>query len=159
MNLAIRIGIAFLCIAAVFAFFIVPTVSEEWRKGSEAEFFVVGPKLLPYLSAASMALLSLLLIASGLRERRRKESQEKGFWEWEKAAPVIVSIAIAAAYILLLPLLGFLIATPICMAVYFWYYGLKRRLFFAILVIAVPLIVYYCFYRLISVPLPRGLLD
>ena len=79
-HLNFKIGLFFLVLAFLFGLFMVPTVGEDWQKtaGADVEFFTVGPRFFPYLSAGIMALLSLLLMIDSALKARSGDRGSRG---------------------------------------------------------------------------------
>lgn len=72
--------------------------------------------------------------------------------------PVPASIGFAAAYFALVPLLGFVLATALAVAAFGALARFERRGLLAVLAVAVPMILYLTFGKLLQAPLPTGLL-
>jgi hypothetical protein len=157
----LRIGLFFLSAALLFASLLVPTISEDWRqsKMEGVEFFTIGPRFFPYLSAGIMGLLSLLLIFDGLLRKRSGTGEAETPPPQPSLRPVFAFMGIGFGYIAVLPYLGVILATPLCLAVYFWYFELHRWIWSLLLSIGVTAIIYYCFAKLMLVPLPMGFLE
>ncbi len=157
----LRIGLFFLSAALFFAFLLVPTISEDWRQSKieDVEFFTIGPRFFPYLSAGIMGLLSLLLIFDGLLRKRAGPGEAKTPSPKPPLRPVLAFMGIGCGYIAVLPYLGVILATPLCLAAYFWYFEFHRWMWTLLLAIGVTVIIYYCFAKLMMVPLPMGFLE
>jgi hypothetical protein len=157
----LRIGLFFLSAALLFASLLVPTISEDWRQSKieEVEFFTIGPRFFPYLSAGIMALLSLLLIFDGLLPKVPGPGEAETASPQPPLRPVLAFMGIGFGYIVVLPFLGVILATPLCLAAYFWYFEFHRWIWILLLAIGVTVIIYYCFARLMMVPLPMGFLE
>ncbi len=160
-RINLRIGFLLLALALFFAIVMVPTVSEEWRQAStsDVQFFTVGPRFFPYLSAGIMGFLSIMLILESWLRIRSGLAKSRWVFPTERLKPVITSICIGIAYIAVLSPLGVIPATPLCLVVYFWYFGLRRWKWIIILPIGITAIIYICFEKLMMVPLPMGLLE
>lgn len=156
-----RIGLFFLSAALCFAFFLVPTISEDWRQSKleDVEFFTIGPRFFPYLSAGIMGLLSLLLIFDALLRKRAGAGEAGTTSPKTPLRPVLVFMGIGFGYMVVLPYLGVILATPLCLAAYFWYFGFHRWSWVLLLSIGVTVTIYYCFAKLMMVPLPMGFLE
>jgi integral membrane sensor domain MASE1 len=157
----LRIGLFFLSAALLFASLLVPTISEDWRQSKieEVEFFTIGPRFFPYLSAGIMALLSLLLIFDGLLPRVPGPGEAQTTSPQPPLRPVLAFMGIGFGYIAVLPYLGVILATPLCLAVYFRYFEFHRWIWTLLLSIGVTVVIYYCFAKLMMVPLPMGFLE
>jgi putative tricarboxylic transport membrane protein len=160
-NINFRIGLFFLAFALFIIVFMVPTISEEWRQASTAdvEFFTIGPRFFPYLATGIIGFLSVILIVqSWLRHRARSTSPGPVFTRGTLKA-VLISTGIGMSYIVLIPLLGVIVVTPLCLAAYFWYFGLRRWVWIVVVPIVLTAFIYVSFGMFMMVPLPMGLLE
>jgi len=159
--LDVKIGLLFLIFALVLGIFLVPTIGQDWRQSTAAEvdFFTVGPRFFPYLSAGIMAFLSLLLIFEGLRQRSSRANEARPVMRKDPLHPVLVFMGIGTGYIAALPFLGVAIATPLCLAAFFWTFELRRWGWIFLFSIGVTIAIYYIFEKLMGVPLPMGFLE
>ena len=119
----------------------------------------VGPALFPGLIASGLAVCGALLIVSGVRNRAAEPWYETA--EWMRSGRHFVSfVAIVggvAAYVLLANAVGFLIAAPILLWIWFTVLGVRRPV--AIVVaLAATVVIWYAFYKVLRVPLPWGAL-
>lgn len=127
----------------------------------------IGPAFYPRLVLSFMALLSVLLIVGDWRARRKRAAPKAATAEAPASRPnyalVAATFAVFTAYVVLLPLLGFRIATLIFVAVLqvtldgelsrrAWRYWLRV----VVVAIAATLICDLAFERYLSVLLPRG---
>jgi putative tricarboxylic transport membrane protein len=161
MSKNFKIGILFLTFALIWMVFLVPTIGEDWRQSTirDIEFFTVSPRFFPYLSAGIMGILSLLLLLESLLSGKAKEEDPPNSPSKIQLKPVLVFMGIGIGYIAALPFLGVMVATPLCLAACFWYFKFRRWGWILLLSIGVTVIIYYCFEKLMMVPLPRGLLE
>jgi hypothetical protein len=72
---------------------------------------------------------------------------------------VLISTGIGMSYIVLIPLLGVILVTPLCMAAYSWYFGLRRWVWIVIVPIVLTAFIYVSFGKFMMVPLPMGFLE
>jgi cell division protein FtsW (lipid II flippase) len=127
----------------------------------------VGADGLPKLLAISLAVLSVALAAQTLaymrKERRagmaRPAESDGGHdaHDWKSHARAFGLIAIGAAYLALLPYLGYAVSAALLLLVVSTYCGLKpswRSLVFAVVG---GVAFYFLFVKLLQVPLPAGL--
>jgi putative tricarboxylic transport membrane protein len=121
----------------------------------------IGPGMFPGLAAAGLCLCGAVLVASGLRERRRHGHLwwESGDWmgSTRHLAAFFIIIAGVAAYIAFANAIGFLILAPVVLAGWFLVVGVKPATA-ALTAIVASLVIWYVFYKLLRVPLPWGLL-
>jgi putative tricarboxylic transport membrane protein len=119
----------------------------------------VGPGLFPGLVAAGLVVCAVLLIASGVRERR------EGWvvlFPWTRSprhlAAFVAVVGTTIAYILFAERIGFLVLAPIALFAMFVAFGVRAGLA-AIVAIIAALVIWYAFYKLLRVPLPWGILE
>ena len=160
-DLDFKIGLFFLAFALLFAVVIVPTVGEDWRQSTvgDVEFFTVGPRFFPFLTAGIMGILAILLMVGSLLRQKSGAAESRVPINKEQLKPVLVFIGIGLLYIISLPLLGVIVATPVCLMVYFWYFDLRKWVWVLLLSIGITAVIYICFEKLMMVPLPLGFLD
>lgn len=156
-----RVGLFFLAFSLFVALFIVPTISEEWRQASTAdvEFFTVGPRFFPLVSVGIMGFLSLILILQSWLQHRSRSIPHRSVFARDTTRAVFTSIGIGVAYIASIPLVGIVLATPLCLAAYFWYFRLRRWVWIVVVPIALTAFIYMCFAKIMMVPLPMGPLE
>ena len=117
----------------------------------------VSPQFFPNLLASVIGLLGLIL---ALRGRGRSESLATGEGfalsaaQWARVAKVV---AILIAYLLVLPHLGFLISTPLCLAVLMFQLGARNRALIAIIAISTTAAVHIAFRYGMKLILPEGM--
>jgi putative tricarboxylic transport membrane protein len=123
----------------------------------------VGPGALPMALAVGLAVCGALLVLRGLRERNAGRG---GAWvempAWFASRPQVMAIGVLVGvnllYLLAVDRLGFVITG----AVYLWglMAVLRVRASRAIpAAIVMTLLIHYCFYKLLRVPLPWGVLQ
>ena len=160
-HLNLKIGLFFVVLAVAFAVWVVPTVEEDWQQtaGGDVEFFTVGPRFFPYLTAAIMGLLGLVLTLHSVLEVRAGAPPPRWTLTGDHLKPVLVFIALGAAYSAALPYLGVLIATPICLVICFRYFDLRQWGWVLLLAAGTTAVIYLCFEKIMMVPLPMGFLE
>lgn len=113
----------------------------------------LSPYLFPLLIAVLLLLLSLVLVAEGLRGEGVGKP-DKARW-----GVMLVTVAAAVAYFLLMPALGFVLSTTLFLLGMFLFLGERRPL----VLILVPLLfasaIYLSFGKLLYVMLPRSQVD
>lgn len=138
-----------LCLAALYVWLIQdPNFDRELYDGFSLGFF-------PTLSVAMMALFAAVLIFDG----HSKEESTNGPLI---SAGIIASVCVVGlggfVYAYLLPIVGYLILTPIYMSGLAFLLGMPFRLPTIIGVIATTLVIFAIFWTL-GYPLPMGILD
>jgi hypothetical protein len=156
-----RVGLFFLAFSFFVTIFIVPTISEEWRQASTAdvEFFTLGPRFFPYIAVGIIGFLSVILITQSWVQRRSRSTPHPSVFTSGTLRAVFTSIGIGLTYIVLIPLLGVILTTPLCLAAYFWYFRLRRWVWMIVVPIVLTAFIYICFGKFMMVPLPMGPLE
>ena len=117
-----------------------------------------GPALFPGLAAAGLALCSLVLIWQGLRTGKAWVEFGEGLRSPRRLAAFAIVIASMAFYVLLSEQLGFLLCSLLILSALQWACGVRLPVALAAAVVA-TLVIHTCFYKLLKVPLPWGLLQ
>lgn len=111
--------------------------------------------LLPrVLAGLGIALTSIHLGA----EYARSSAPTTAAADEGKGISVFVAIGFAAAYFLLVPLLGFVLATALAIVAFSYVTGFSRKKLVTILAIVIPAVLHLTFVELLKAPLPGGLL-
>lgn len=120
-----------------------------------------GPDFMPKIYAVLLGLLSVALIATGAGRARRYEAPEgeaAGF-DRQAAFTAGMSLVCITAYIYLIKLLGFLIASFLYLFCQAWLLSPKKKNVLGLLVFAVigAALIYLLFAKGIGLQLPRGI--
>ena len=124
----------------------------------------VGPGLFPGVLAVAMLVCGAILIAAGLKTRRRAGATFR--WavapEWLRSRRHLLAFAVLVAsnvfYLLVVDRLGLLLTAFVYLAALMWV--LRVRLAIAVPVAFImALAIHYAFYKLLRVPLPWGVLQ
>ena len=131
-------------------------------------FVPVGPDFYPRIALVLMAVLSAMLIGADFLAQRRARREAAGVAE-PAASPggkapnyalVTATFAVFAGYVVLLPLLGFRVATfvfvVVLQAVLERPRGTRRWLAISVAALATVAVTYLAFETYLSVLLPRG---
>jgi len=112
-----------------------------------------GPGFFPELTAAILLILSAALVAQGARARHAdgRDGAPRGL-DMRGAA----MLGLFAAYILSLPVAGFMVASVPFAAGAMWLYGGRNWLLLAAGAFALPLLLSLLFGQLFRIPLPHG---
>lgn len=113
----------------------------------------LSPSLFPLLIAGFLLVLSLALIREGFHSSAQEDQTA---FNWR---PVLVTVLAALAYFLLMPRLGFVLATACFLAGMMVYLGERRPLLLILLPLCFSAGVYLLFARLLHVMLPASPLD
>jgi putative tricarboxylic transport membrane protein len=116
-----------------------------------------GPGFVPFWSAVVLGVLSIIL---GVSANMKKKGKEKliDLWkglEWSKVLLVLFALFV---YPVLLPQLGYLIAT-FALIIFLLCIGARSKLWVDIAsALAITVVSYVIFYSLLDVKLPKGML-
>lgn len=111
-----------------------------------------GPDLFPRIIAGGLILSGLGILLEVWRGLSPPVAGGRMNW-----LPVLILMGLIAGFAVLLPILGFHIATALALLVAVWLFGGGVVTCILVAVIA-PVILHYIFYSLLRVPLPWGLL-
>ena len=137
--------------------FLVLSLALLWHALMSHRGLAMGWELSPYLFPLLIALLllglSLALIRAGFQPDADKPAKKP---KWQ---PVAVTAGAALLYALLMPRLGFVLATACFLLGMLLYLGERRPLVLALLPLGFSAAVYLVFGRLLHVMLPHSPLD
>ena len=134
--------------------------------------------LFPGIAAVGLAIASIALILAGLRKRteertvtdaeREKEiedlaaGQDMEVLETAKVPSRMLALVLTAGaivfYLFVANFLGFIITGTIILAALMWSYGVAFKVLVPVSIIA-AVVIHLAFYKLLSVPLPWGVLQ
>ena len=113
-----------------------------------------SPYLFPVLISVFGLLLTVSLIMDGVQELRSGEVKKKDTGSKKNLFGVLVLIAVSLAYYILLPILHFIAATIIFLAVLFVYLGERKWWKIALMSVITALAIYVLFGMGLNVRLP-----
>lgn len=146
------IGVVFLLLALVFVLFLIPPMGVNGLGAMAASDALVGPRFFPYLTAGLMGMLGAALM---IRNRRAGKMPTHVSFALGQLRHVLMTIALGTAYIVLLPLLGILVATPLCLAAFFVYFGVREWGMVVLFSTGITLLIFLIFHKLMNIPLPN----
>ena len=117
-----------------------------------------GPALFPGLVAGGLALASAVLAWQGLRSPRPWLVLSDGLRSPRRLAAFAITLGSMVFYILLSETLGFIVCGLVVLVALQWACGVRPLLALAV-AIAATLVIHTCFYKLLKVPLPWGVLQ
>lgn len=116
----------------------------------------LSPQFFPNLLAAVIGLLGILLTVRG-RGREESLSAGEGFTlkvaQWVRVAKILATLFV---YLLVLPYLGFLIATPLCLVVLMLQLGSRRWFLMVTIASATTAVIHVTFRYGLQVLLPEA---
>ena len=121
----------------------------------------VGPSALPGALAVGLGICGLILLVRGWREKHAT-----GTWfewpAWIAARPQVLALAVLVGvnllYLFAAQRVGFILVGVVYLAALMWALRVPPLRALTIAVIA-TLAIHYCFYKLLRVPLPWGMLQ
>jgi hypothetical protein len=119
----------------------------------------LGPDFWPRLALAGLAVASVVKIVQVVRGRGREplgaepEAAAPGALEGRRLA---AAVALLFGYVAAIPLVGFVFATPVFLALFAWAGGYRRPVTVGACAVAGTLLLLYVFVKVVYVPLPRG---
>lgn len=117
-----------------------------------------GPALFPGLVAVGLGLASAVLAWQGLRVQQTWLLLSDGLRSPRRLAAFAITLASMVLYILLSEALGFIVCSLVVLIALQWACGVRPLLAVAV-AIAATLVIHTCFYKLLKVPLPWGVLQ
>lgn len=123
--------------------------------------YAVGPKTFPQMSALLIGFAGLALVVTRLLELPDKRAifrKENYRFNWKHLLRQVVFIVAMVAYIKLVPILGFVIASALFVLGMLYFFGSSSLTVNLLASVVFSLIVYLLFSRLFQVSLPLGLL-
>lgn len=117
-----------------------------------------GPALFPGLVAVGLGLASAALIWQGLRVKQPWLVLSEGLRSPRHLAAFAITLGSLVFYILLSEKIGFIVCSMVVLVALQWACGVRPPLALAVAVGA-TLVIHTCFYKLLKVPLPWGVLQ
>ncbi|MCM3636605.1 tripartite tricarboxylate transporter TctB family protein [Sporosarcina luteola] len=129
----------------------------------------IGPAFMPQVISILIALVSLAVIYEGYKKVKAAKEVDSTIKAEDAEAvdkgvsykPVIVSFVLMAFYVVIMPIVGFLITTAVFMFIQMMVLSSKlerRWLLFAVVSVVSSVIIYYVFRNVFYIMLPSGLL-
>ena len=119
----------------------------------------IGPSLFPTVIGIGLALAGGVLAVSGLKRRDTPWLEIDAWARTPRAlARVALVIVVLIGYTVVVDPLGFLLTGVLLLLVLFAAFG-ARRVWIVPLAIGVTFAIHYCFYTVLGVALPRGVLE
>lgn len=149
-----RIDIVYgVLLGALSLLFFMETLSAPTSRGG------INPRTFPLIVILSLFGLSVLLGIQGLiRSLRDRNPVPPTLPRGRTAVKLAVLAAAGAAYTLVLEPVGYILATPVLIAVTMVLFGERRPVRIAILSLAASAALYFLFRGVFRVPLPRSIL-
>lgn len=144
-------AVLLLAFASFAHLYVVPNYIEEME---DHALMCLSPAFFPLLAIAIIALLSALLLAKTLFMAR--EVEEEPWLSREEELQVYIAFCAATFFIFMLKYFGFLISTPVLLAILFFAQGIRNPLKIGVISLVVTASVYLFFEKIMKVVLPQG---
>lgn len=92
-----------------------------------------------------------------LKTKKNTEDKDKAKQDKKRFINLLICIGITAAYILLMPYLGFVIATSVFMSAMYLYVKAGKKLYVCIASVVFSILVFLLFSKVLAVPLPTNM--
>jgi putative tricarboxylic transport membrane protein len=113
-----------------------------------------GPAFFPWLITVGLVLLSVILLVQSLARERPEPTQAPAS---KGSVRQLIMLGVFGAFLVLLPVVGFLAAAVPFFAGLMWLYGERNRLALTLVAIAAPVTVFYIFRVGLNILLPTGI--
>jgi len=138
-------------------FFFAALLPHVWQLGGIRRFGEVGSGFWPLLILAFATALSLILLFQGLWKITRDSRLETPAQPTPGgAARCLATMAIVLGYLLLMPWVGFIVATPVFVLIFMLGLGERRVGLLSTAPLLITIGFFLFFIRFIQIPLPRG---
>ncbi|MCG8597153.1 MAG: tripartite tricarboxylate transporter TctB family protein [Kiloniellales bacterium] len=117
-----------------------------------------GPGFFPILIGTCLLVLSVVLLVQGITALRAGDAREAS-GGWAPSRQAFAVLGCFAVYLLLLPTVGFVLASIPFFAVLMHLYGARRGLVVAVGAFAAPVVLFVIFRYGFRIVPPRGLVD
>jgi putative tricarboxylic transport membrane protein len=129
----------------------------EARRVGVGDFRSQGPGFLPFLSGVMLSALSISLVVSSTLKKTEKP-EIKNLWKGMSWGKVALILSLLLIYALLLPILGYLMATFGLIILLLGIIGKTKVWIKVVASIITALSTYIVFYVWLGVQLPKGIL-
>lgn len=110
-----------------------------------------GPRFFPRIVTSSIIIIAILLI---IQDMFSKNEKIKFIYEKADALMVIGLIAVMIAYLLVMPIFGYLVSTIAALAAILWLFGLRDIKTFILVSVLFPVLSNVLFHVVLKVNLP-----
>ena len=147
-------GIVAGVLSLLFLLVAVPSIAGDWQSGPDARYFTVGPRLFPYIAGGLTLIFSI-----GIALRAAPDSRLKLFNSFEGRINVLMALAIALLFVVLLNVLGFVVSGVLALIAFLIGFGERRWYVVLPLGVGVPVFVKLVFTHAFALELPSGLIE
>lgn len=118
----------------------------------------LAPEFWPLIVAVTFTIMGLILTVRPIRRDDEEEVEESVPWK-QRIPRLAVILAVLFGFYYLVPLLGMVVTGVLLISVLTWFAGERRWLLISILAISLPIMLYYFFLHIASIPVPLGLFN
>ncbi|MFQ6110758.1 MAG: tripartite tricarboxylate transporter TctB family protein [Nitrospinota bacterium] len=140
---------------SLFAYLLIPYQIAEPRFMQSRRFTTLTPTMFPRVAAIALLGLSLIYL---IGSHRLNEENLLARLAPPSLRRIGVTLFVFILYIYLLEILGFLLATPLCLGILTIYYGNRDWKLLILVIVLVPLAIFYFFQKVLMVALPEGII-
>ena len=118
----------------------------------------IGPDMFPKLVVGILAVLAVINLVSALRAMKAAgERWSDTKFNWKQYLPQVGLIASGAVFLILAPILGFVVAAVPFLFFLLMYFGSKRIVLNIVLAIVYPTLLYLLFSKVLHISFPPGI--
>lgn len=156
-----KLGIFFFLFSLFFLVILIPKIGAEYQAFDllGEGFNTNDAKLFPYIIGSIILLLSILMTIKGFIPKTKDQTRQSENINWKKITDVGILLLISLGYTILLEPLGFFIMTPLALFICLWFFGMRKWLSLSAIPIVVTIFIFVCFEVLMSIQLPKGILE
>ncbi len=113
----------------------------------------VSPRFLPEVVGILLFVLAVMLFMNGYRKRNQEE--QKIFSLSRREAKLVVkSLVLVALYIVVFDFAGYIISTMLALGLFMYMYGQRKKKVLISVTLAIPVLIYLFFTRVLHMVLP-----
>ena len=148
-------GLIMLAYSLVHIFYLTPDQVELHQRDI---LLAMSPRLFCYITAGTLALLSVILILMSVSPKSRAAAAEAPATPWQPLIRGLFCTAIACAYAALAGVLGFFASTVLTMIVLLFFFGVRNWYGILLFLVVIMGFLYLFFVKALKVVMPDGLL-
>lgn len=114
-----------------------------------------SPALFPKIIAAALAVLAIVQIIFQLKNSKDDEGNSKTTQGKGEFKTLFIGIALLVVYVLLIPIIGFLVATIVSVYCLIYFFGKPKWYNALLFTLSVSFMIYGLFSKVLNVPLPN----
>jgi len=155
MNFNTKVAVLLILFSILF-YVLIPYQIEKPKLFMGRALMGMKPTLFPRLTMIGLLGLSIWYF---LHSFKLEEKNLFGELDRKSLTRIVVTFAIMVAYALLLEPLGFVLSSALTAGVLTFYLGNRNILILCVVIIIIPLAIFFIFTRALHVSLPEGLLE